>query len=166
MVSARRRRRKGVHQIRTMRGVKTGRGRPAVAVCPRPWVFLASRDRRGVRILVRVCAMQAPSTSVLTGAEGLVVLYRLPGLEEATIHVELKGDVLVFQARGLDPKTRRPFGVHDEVLLPHVLPGSETAHVYSRDILEVRIAPASAPASPKRRGSTHGPSKKGGREHE
>lgn len=162
MVSAGRRRRKGVHAIRTMRSVTNGRGRPAAIVCPRPWVFLASRDRRGARVLVRVLAMQAPSASVLIGAEGLVVLYRLPGLEEETIHVELKGDVLVFQARGFGPKTRKPFGVHDEILLPHVLPGSETAHVYSRDILEVRIAPA----SPKRRGSTHGPRKKGETKHE
>lgn len=166
MVCPGRRRRKGVLEIRTMRHLWNGRGRPAATTGPRPWVFVASRDRRGTRVLVRVHAMMEAHKRVQVGADELVVFYRLPGLEKETIHVELKGDVLVLQARGLHRKTLGGFGVHDEVLLPHVVPGSETTHAYSGDVLEVRIVPSSTRSSRERRGPTHGRTAGRGGEHD
>ena len=153
-----------------MRHLWDGRARTRITVRPRPWVFVASRNRRGARVLLRVHAMREPRERLRIGTEGLVVLYSLPGLEEESIQVELNGDVLVLRANGVDRKDGRksgnPFSVHSEVLLPHGEPGAEATHVYSREVLEVRIVPARKRAAPEQRGPARSPRRNHGGKHD
>jgi len=145
----------GIVRIQAARGPQpTDSPHPdAIPATPRravhPWIF--RRVARGLdrRVRGRVKAVVAPKAEIRRSPRGkeFLVLYPLPHVEEESIAVELKGDVLRLNAQGTDPHKGATFEVLSETLLPQVLSGSRVECTYDGQVLEVVIAPARAPSA-------------------
>ena len=74
-----------------------------------------------------------PMTDVFDEKEEVKIYAEMPGVNEADIKVEVKGDILDIAARSGDRK------YHKEVLLPAPVKAGTLASSYKNGILEIRI---------------------------
>jgi len=74
-----------------------------------------------------------PMTDVFDEKEEVKIYAEMPGVNEADIKVEVKGDILDVAARSSDRK------YHKEVLLPASVKAGTLASSYKNGILEIRI---------------------------
>ena len=74
-----------------------------------------------------------PMTDVFDEKEEVKIYAEMPGVSEADIKVEVKGDILDIAARAVDRK------YHKEVLLPVPVKAGTLTSSYKNGILEIRI---------------------------
>lgn len=74
-----------------------------------------------------------PIVDLFTEPDCVLVVAEMPGVDPATVRVELHGDVLVLHARGPGRRYRT------EQLLPQAFGATALSHRYAVGILEVRL---------------------------
>ncbi|MEW6003230.1 MAG: archaeal heat shock protein Hsp20 [Nitrospirota bacterium] len=74
-----------------------------------------------------------PLTDVFDEKEEILVITEIPGVNEESITIDLKGDILEISAAGKNRKYRK------EVLLPVRVKKETLSYIYKNGILEIRI---------------------------
>ncbi|MDP2952681.1 MAG: archaeal heat shock protein Hsp20 [Chloroflexota bacterium] len=80
-----------------------------------------------------VAEVREPLVDVLDEEERVVVVAELPGVEEKSIHIEVREDMLELAAEARDRK------YHKEVLLPSPVNASTMESSYRNGVLEIRL---------------------------
>ena len=88
-----------------------------------------------------VAEVREPLVDVLEEEGYIRVIAELPGVEEKSVHLGVKGDILEISAEGKDRK------YHKEVLLPTVVEAAPRETSYRNGILEVKLVKAQGPKS-------------------
>ena len=83
---------------------------------------------------MEVAEVREPIVDVFDEGDYLMVIAELPGVEEADIHLEIKGDILSLKAEGKDRKYSK------EVLLPSEVEAGSLETQYKSGIMEIKLA--------------------------